>query len=77
MANLTSSQVMSPRTTTSRKLTSLTESLTQPQFSEQRFLEEVDRDDTAIEEIFHNTHRVTSEKACLSVSRRRPCPKER
>ena len=37
---------------------SLTESLTQPQFSEQRFLEDVDYDDTALEEMLHNAHRV-------------------
>ena len=36
---------------------SLTESLTQPQFSEQRFLEDVDYDDTALEEMLHNAHR--------------------
>ena len=48
---------------------SYTESLTQPQFSEQRFLEDLDYDDTALEGM--------SEKACLSVSRRRPCPNER
>ena len=33
---------------------SLAESLTQPQFSEQRFLEVVDYDDTALEEMLHN-----------------------
>ena len=37
---------------------SLRESLTQPQFSEQRFLEDVDHDDTALEEMLHNAHRV-------------------
>ena len=37
---------------------SLKESLTQPQFSEQRFLEDVDYDDTALEEMLHNAHRV-------------------
>ena len=37
---------------------SLTESLTQPQFPEQRFLEDVDYDDTALEEMLHNAHRV-------------------
>ena len=49
---------------------SLTESLTQPQFSEQRFLEEVDYDDTALEEMFHNAHRVHvyhSQREDLSV----------
>ena len=37
---------------------SLTESLTQPQFSDQRFLEDVDYDDTVLEEVLHNAHRV-------------------
>ena len=36
---------------------SLTESLTQPQFSEQRFLEDVEYDHTALEEMLHNAHR--------------------
>ena len=45
---------------------SLTESLTQPQFSEQRFLKDVDNDDTALEEMLRNAHR-----------RRRQCPNER
>ena len=36
---------------------SLTESLTQPQFSEQRFLEDVDCDDAALEEMLFHTHR--------------------
>ena len=36
---------------------SFTEFLTQPQFSEQRFLEDVDYDDTAPEEMLHNAHR--------------------
>ena len=36
---------------------SLTESLTQPQFPEQRFLEDVDYDDAALEETLHNAHR--------------------
>ena len=35
---------------------SLTESLTQPQFPEQRFLEDLDYDDT-LEEMLHNAHR--------------------
>ena len=35
---------------------SLTESLTQQQFSEQRFLEDVDYDDAALEEMLHNAH---------------------
>ena len=37
---------------------SFTESLTHPQFSEQGFLEDVDYDDTALEEMLHNAHRV-------------------
>ena len=36
---------------------SLTESLTQQQFPEQRFLEDVDYDDAALEEMLHNAHR--------------------
>ena len=36
---------------------SLTESLTQPQFPELRFLEDVDYDDVALEEMLHNAHR--------------------
>ena len=50
----------------------LTESLTQPQFSEQRFLEDVDYDDTALEEMLHNAHRVHvchSQREGLSVGR--------
>ena len=59
----------------------LTEFLTPPQFSEQRFLEDVEYDDTALEEMPHEVHRVhvhhsQQEKACLPVSRRRHCPKE-
>ena len=49
----------------------LTESLTQPQFSEQRFLEDVDYDDTALEEMLHYAHRVHvyhSQREGLSVS---------
>ena len=37
---------------------SLTGSLTHPQFSEQGFLEDGDYDDTALEEMLHNAHRV-------------------
>ena len=37
---------------------SFTESLTHPQFSEQRLLEDVNYDDTALEEKLHNAHRV-------------------
>ena len=50
---------------------SFTESLTHPQFSEQRFLEDVDYDDTALEEMLHNAHRVHvyhSQREDLSVS---------
>ena len=51
---------------------SLTESMT-----EQRFLEDVDYDDAAIGEMLFNAYREqvyhSSEKACLLVSRRRPC----
>ena len=36
---------------------SLTESLTQPQFPQQRFLEDMDYDDTALEEMLHKAHR--------------------
>ena len=36
---------------------SFTESLTQQQFSEQRFLEDVDYDDAALEEMLYNAHR--------------------
>ena len=36
---------------------SLTESLTQQQFPEQRFLEDVDYDDAAVEEMLHNAQR--------------------
>ena len=36
---------------------SFTESLTPPQFSEQRFLEHVDYDDAALEEMLYNAHR--------------------
>ena len=35
----------------------LTESLTEKQFPEQRFLEDVDHDDAALEEMLHNAHR--------------------
>ena len=51
-----SPQVMSPKTTT--YVESPTESLTQPQFLEQRFLEDVDHDDTSLEEMLHNAHRI-------------------
>ena len=51
---------------------SFTESLTQPQFSEQRFLEDVDHDDAALEEMLHNAHRehvYHSQREGLSVGR--------
>ena len=71
MTTPTSSQVMNPRTTTSwRRVESYTESLTHPQFSEQGFLEDVDCDDTALEEMLHNAHRVHiyhSQREDLSV----------
>ena len=80
--NPTLTQVLSPRTTTSwRPMSSPSQSsLTHPQFSEQRFLEDVDYDDAALEEMLYNARRGT----CLSLpvrrlvcwfSRRRPCPK--
>ena len=50
---------------------SCTESLTHPQFSEQRFPEDVDYDDTALEEMLHNAHRVHvyySQREGLSVA---------
>ena len=37
---------------------SYTESLTHPQFSEQGFLEDVEHDDTALEDMFQEAHRV-------------------
>ena len=49
---------------------SFTESLTHPEFSEQRFLEDVDYDDTALEEMLREAHRVHvyhSEREGLSV----------
>ena len=36
---------------------SLTESLTEQQFLEQRFFEDVDYDDAALEEMLYNAHR--------------------
>ena len=38
-------------------MSSLTESMTQHQFSEQRFLEDADHDDAALEEMLYNAHR--------------------
>ena len=49
---------------------SYTESLTHPQFSELGFLEDVDYDDTALEEMLHNAQRVHvyhSQREGLSV----------
>ena len=46
------------------------ESLTHPQFCEQRLFEDVDYDDTALEEMLHNAHRVHvyhSQREGLSV----------
>ena len=37
---------------------SVTESMTEQRFSKQRFLEDVEYDDTALEEMLHNAHRV-------------------
>ena len=60
---------------------SFTEPLTHPQFSEQRFLEDVEYDDTALEDMLHEAHRVHvyhSQREGLPVGqRRRPCPSER
>ena len=49
---------------------SLTESLTEQQFPEQRFLEDVDYDDVALEEMLNNAHRLHvyhSQREGLSV----------
>ena len=57
----TSSQVISPRTTTSCMETyveSFSESLTHPQFSKQGFLEDLEYDDTALEDMLREAHRV-------------------
>ena len=49
---------MSPRTASSRRLTSSpTESMTEQRLSEQRFLEDVDCDDAAIGEMLFNAYR--------------------
>ena len=61
---------MSPTPTTSTYVESYTESLTHPQFSEQGFLEDVDYDDTALEEMLHNAlraHVYHSQREGLSV----------
>ena len=55
---------------------SLTESLTQPQFSEQRFLEDVDYDDTRSRKCF-TTHTEYMSITPSESRRRRPCPNER
>ena len=59
---------------------SVTESMTEQRFPEQRFLKDVDYDDATIGEMQFNVHRErvyhSSEKACLLVSRR-PCPIDR
>ena len=50
---------MSPALTTSRILTSSpTQSLTHPQFSKQAFLEDVEYDDAALEDMLREGHRV-------------------
>ena len=57
-----------------------TESLTQSQFPEQQFLEDVDYDDTALEEMRHNAHRVHvyhSQREGLSVGQSSPSVSER
>ena len=49
---------------------SYTESLTHPQFSEQGFFEDVEYDDTALEDMLHEAHRVHvyhSQREGLSV----------
>ena len=49
---------------------SYTESLTHPQFSEQEFLEDVEYDDTALEDMLHEAHRIhvhLSQREGLSV----------
>ena len=48
---------------------SLTESLTEQQLPEQRFLEDVDYDDAALEEMLYNAHRIVyhSQREGLSV----------
>ena len=59
---------------------SLRESQTQPQFSERRFLEDVDYDDTALEEMLHNAHRVHfchSQREGLCVGQSSPSVSER
>ena len=62
---------------------SYTESLTPPpphphtQFSKQGFFKNVEYDDTALEDMLREAQSTLSEKACLSVSRRRPCSSER
>ena len=78
----TSSQVMSPTPTTSRRLTSSpTRVLDPPTVPEQGFLEDVEYVTPHLRICFtkHTEYMsiTPSEKACLSVSRRRQCPSER
>ena len=83
MTNPFPTQVVSPTTTSSREtyVESLTESTTGQRFPEQRFLKDVDYDDATIGEMLFNAHREQvyhpQRKACLLVSRRRPCPIDR
>ena len=56
---------------------SLTESMTEQRFPEQRFLEDVDHDDAAIGEMLFNAYREHSQRESLLVGRRRPCPIDR
>ena len=72
MTSPTSTQVMSPKNYDLMEtyVESFTESLTQPLFSEQRFLEDVDYDDTALEDMLREAHRVHvyhSQREGLSV----------
>ena len=67
----TSSEVMSPTSPTSWKLTSSpTQSLTHPHFSEQGLLDDVGYDDTALEDMLREAHRAhvyQSQREGLSV----------
>ena len=68
----TPSQVMSSNAYDLKEtfVESYTESLTHPQFSKQGFLEDVEYDDTALEDMLHNAHRVHvyhSQREGLSV----------
>ena len=66
----TSSQVMIPTPTTSKRLTSSPTQSPHPQFSKQGFLEDVEYDDTAFEDMLREAHRVHvyhSQREGLSV----------